>query len=42
MEETEETEEIKPSKLKKSRKRLKTSSQLDLVDFPPQHTVSFD
>ena len=36
MEETDETEEIKPSKLKKSRKRLKTSSQLDLVDFPPQ------
>jgi len=36
MEETEEMEEFKPSKLKKSRKKLKTSSQLDLIDFPSQ------
>ena len=36
MEETEEVEETKPLKLKKSRKRPKISSQLDLLGFPPQ------
>ena len=36
MEETEEDEETKPLKVKKSRKRPKISSQLDLLGFPPQ------
>ena len=36
MEETEDVEETKPLKLKKSRKRPKISSQLDLLGFPPQ------
>jgi len=36
MEETEEVEETNPHKLKKSRKRPKISSQLDLLGFPPQ------
>ena len=36
MEETEEDEETKPLKVKKSRKRPKISSEIDLLGFPPQ------